>query len=182
MIFAKLRMLRMEWCSTVNNNHRWHSGRKEISRSAHQCGCPTRFHPAGYLHGYRLWRHRNSQSCWFDYPVLLSGFPATHIVAYSLETVVAEKFQTMVVRSTLNSRMKDFFDSIIPKHYRSIKWFGKSQTGCYLTGRNWKSRALPISHFSNQFLLAEKWLASHFQKEIGGLGSPPRWKKWHGQA
>jgi predicted nucleotidyltransferase component of viral defense system len=45
-----------------------------------------------------------------DYPVLLSGFPATHIVAYSLETVVAEKFQTMVVRSTLNSRMKDFFD------------------------------------------------------------------------
>jgi hypothetical protein len=71
-----------------------------------------------------------------DYPVLLSGFPATHIVAYSLETVVAEKFQTMVVRSTLNSRMKDFFDSIIPKHYRSIKWFGKSQTGCYLTGRN----------------------------------------------
>jgi predicted nucleotidyltransferase component of viral defense system len=45
-----------------------------------------------------------------DYPVLLPGFPATHIVAYSLETVVAEKFQTMVVRSTLNSRMKDFFD------------------------------------------------------------------------
>ncbi len=45
-----------------------------------------------------------------DYPALLSGFPATHIRAYSLETVVAEKFQTMVVRSTLNSRMKDFFD------------------------------------------------------------------------
>jgi predicted nucleotidyltransferase component of viral defense system len=45
-----------------------------------------------------------------DYPVLLSGFPATHIIAYSLETVVAEKFQTMVVRSTLNSRMKDFYD------------------------------------------------------------------------
>jgi predicted nucleotidyltransferase component of viral defense system len=45
-----------------------------------------------------------------DYPILLSGFPETHIVAYSLETVVAEKFQTMVVRSTLNSRMKDFYD------------------------------------------------------------------------
>ncbi len=45
-----------------------------------------------------------------DYPVLLSGFPATHIIAYSLETVVAEKLQTIVVRSTLNSRMKDFFD------------------------------------------------------------------------
>lgn len=45
-----------------------------------------------------------------DYPVLLPGFPATHIIAYSLETVVAEKFQTMVAKSTSNSRMKDFFD------------------------------------------------------------------------
>jgi predicted nucleotidyltransferase component of viral defense system len=45
-----------------------------------------------------------------DYPIILPGFPATHIIAYSLETVVAEKFQTMIVRSTLNSRMKDFFD------------------------------------------------------------------------
>jgi hypothetical protein len=45
-----------------------------------------------------------------DYPILLPEFPTTNIVAYSLETVVAEKFQTMVVRSTLNSRMKDFYD------------------------------------------------------------------------
>ncbi len=31
-------------------------------------------------------------------------------VAYSLETVVAEKFQTMIVRAFSNSRMKDFYD------------------------------------------------------------------------
>lgn len=45
-----------------------------------------------------------------DYPVLLTDFPSANIIAYSLETVVAEKFQTMIERTTFNSRMKDFFD------------------------------------------------------------------------
>lgn len=45
-----------------------------------------------------------------DYPILLADFPSTNIMAYSLETVVAEKFQTMIERTTFNSRMKDFFD------------------------------------------------------------------------
>ena len=45
-----------------------------------------------------------------DYPNLLDGFPNTDIMAYSLETVVAEKFQTMISRAETNSRMKDFYD------------------------------------------------------------------------
>lgn len=45
-----------------------------------------------------------------DYPVLLADLPSTNILAYSLETVVAEKFQTMIERTTFNSRMKDFYD------------------------------------------------------------------------
>lgn len=48
-----------------------------------------------------------------DYPMLIDGFPETSLMAYSLETVVAEKFQTMVVRATSNSRMKDFYDLYI---------------------------------------------------------------------
>jgi predicted nucleotidyltransferase component of viral defense system len=36
--------------------------------------------------------------------------PEVNIYAYSLETVVAEKFQTMIDRGVLNSRMKDFYD------------------------------------------------------------------------
>ena len=36
--------------------------------------------------------------------------PSVNIQAYSLETVVAEKFHTMIDRDVLNSRMKDFFD------------------------------------------------------------------------
>ena len=45
-----------------------------------------------------------------DYPLLLADIPAINIKAYSLETVVAEKFHAMVDRDVTNSRMKDFFD------------------------------------------------------------------------
>ena len=45
-----------------------------------------------------------------DFPLLLQDVPAIKIQAYSLETVVAEKFHAMVERDVNNSRMKDFFD------------------------------------------------------------------------
>lgn len=45
-----------------------------------------------------------------DYPNLLEGFPDTNIMAYSLETVIAEKVQTLIARAEANSRMKDFYD------------------------------------------------------------------------
>jgi predicted nucleotidyltransferase component of viral defense system len=45
-----------------------------------------------------------------DYPVLLPDNPVPRISAYSMETVIAEKFQAMIELATLNSRMKDFYD------------------------------------------------------------------------
>lgn len=45
-----------------------------------------------------------------EYPLLLDGLPAVNIMAYSLETVVAEKFQAMIELSESNSRLKDFYD------------------------------------------------------------------------
>lgn len=45
-----------------------------------------------------------------SYPILLETLPEVDIWAYSLETVVAEKYQAMIDHSTENSRMKDFFD------------------------------------------------------------------------
>lgn len=45
-----------------------------------------------------------------DYPALLDGMEDIPVMAYSLETVVAEKFQTMIARTVINSRMKDFYD------------------------------------------------------------------------
>jgi predicted nucleotidyltransferase component of viral defense system len=45
-----------------------------------------------------------------SYPTLLQELPAPNILAYSLETVVAEKFQAMIDLSEVNSRYKDFYD------------------------------------------------------------------------
>ena len=45
-----------------------------------------------------------------DYPLLLNDLPPVELYAYSLETLIAEKFHTMVDRDESNSRMKDFFD------------------------------------------------------------------------
>jgi predicted nucleotidyltransferase component of viral defense system len=44
-----------------------------------------------------------------EYPTLLD-FPAPKLRAYPRETVVAEKYQAIVVLGIANSRMKDFFD------------------------------------------------------------------------
>lgn len=44
-----------------------------------------------------------------ELPVLLD-LPAPRLLAYPMETVIAEKFQAMVVLTETNSRMKDFYD------------------------------------------------------------------------
>jgi predicted nucleotidyltransferase component of viral defense system len=44
------------------------------------------------------------------YPTLMEELPAPNILACSLETVVAEKFQAMIDLSEVNSRYKDFYD------------------------------------------------------------------------
>ena len=45
-----------------------------------------------------------------DFPLLLPNIPSVNLQAYSLETVIAEKFHTMLDRDEYNSRMKDFFN------------------------------------------------------------------------
>lgn len=44
-----------------------------------------------------------------DYPTILA-LPAPRIRGYTRESLIAEKFHTMVLRGLLNSRMRDFFD------------------------------------------------------------------------
>jgi len=45
-----------------------------------------------------------------NYPTLLTDFAAPRLRAYPRETVIAEKFQALVVLEMANSRLKDFFD------------------------------------------------------------------------
>jgi hypothetical protein len=47
-----------------------------------------------------------------DYPTILD-LPAPKIRGYSRETVVAEKFQAMVMLGQFNTRLKDFFDILL---------------------------------------------------------------------
>lgn len=44
-----------------------------------------------------------------EFPVLLD-FPSPHLLAYSPESAIAEKFHAMVILDSANSRMKDFYD------------------------------------------------------------------------
>jgi predicted nucleotidyltransferase component of viral defense system len=46
-----------------------------------------------------------------DYPVMLD-LPSPHILVYSMESVVAEKFEAIVKLNFVSSRMKDFFDLV----------------------------------------------------------------------
>ena len=45
-----------------------------------------------------------------DYPILLDQLPSVNIMAYSLETVIAEKMHAIVDLADQSSRMKDYYD------------------------------------------------------------------------
>lgn len=45
-----------------------------------------------------------------DYPILLEHLPSANILAYSLETVIAEKMHTVIDLADQSSRMKDYYD------------------------------------------------------------------------
>jgi hypothetical protein len=50
-----------------------------------------------------------------EYPTVLEN-KKVKVLAYSKETIVAEKFEALVKLSTINSRMKDFFDIVFLAH------------------------------------------------------------------
>ena len=45
-----------------------------------------------------------------DYPILLEQLPSVNIMAYSLETVIAEKMHAIIDLADQSSRMKDYYD------------------------------------------------------------------------
>lgn len=48
-----------------------------------------------------------------SYPTLINELNPPDIMAYSIETVIAEKFHAMILNGAFNSRMKDFYDVYI---------------------------------------------------------------------
>ena len=45
-----------------------------------------------------------------DYPILLEHLPSANILAYSIETVIAEKLHAVIDLADQSSRMKDYYD------------------------------------------------------------------------
>ena len=45
-----------------------------------------------------------------EYPTIISGLNHPILKAYSIETLIAEKFEAMISLGEYNSRMKDFYD------------------------------------------------------------------------
>jgi hypothetical protein len=56
----------------------------------------------------------------FEYPVLLH-FPAAHLRAYTVETIVAEKLEALVVLGMANSRLKDYYDLFLISNTFTLK-------------------------------------------------------------
>lgn len=56
------------------------------------------------------------------FPTLLDGMAAPELLAYNDETTVAEKFETMIRRGLVNSRMKDFYD--LSRFARTVSFNG----------------------------------------------------------
>ena len=96
-----------------------------------------------------------------EYPVIFSEMKAPELIAYSLETVVAEKFQTMIDRGEANSRMKDYYDlyRIILSHK-----FDENDllSAIIATFDNRKTEYIPNHQlfsdgFANNPLLVQRW-------------------------
>ncbi len=76
-----------------------------------------------------------------DYPAILD-FPKPHMKAYPVESVISEKFETMVKLGLLNSRMKDFYDLWLLIHQFDFK--GENLVGAIK--KTFHHRKTPLPH------------------------------------
>lgn len=104
-----------------------------------------------------------------EYPLLLDDLPSVNIMAYSLETVVAEKFQAMIELSENNSRMKDFYDLYTLLHSNTIdsNWLEKAIHATLKNRKTTYEENHPL--FSNDFPTNPQFqmLWKAFMKKIG---------------
>ena len=98
-----------------------------------------------------------------EFPVLLDG-RAPKILIYPKETVISEKFETMVNRGHINSRMKDFYDIWLLSELFDFNYTTLHRAIC----NTFKNRHVPIprecpecftEEFYNDPLKALQWKA-----------------------
>lgn len=86
------------------------------------------------------------------YPAMLE-FPAPHVLTYSREAVVAEKFEAMVVLGARNSRIKDFFDI----HYLATNFTFDGAELAEAIRRTFERRKTPLPQDVPVGLTEEYW-------------------------
>lgn len=101
-----------------------------------------------------------------ELPSMLN-FPKAHLLCYSRESAVAEKFQAMVHLSDANSRMKDFYDIYVLS--RQFDFDGKTLAEAIrLTFKNRATEIpLEISSFRKEFIDMKEVQWKAFRKKLG---------------
>jgi hypothetical protein len=98
------------------------------------------------------------------FPTLLNDFPAPTLRVYPVYTVIAEKYQAMVMLGMANSRMKDFYDLAVIA--RRTELDGATLAGAIAATFARRSTALPTvrpvaltSQFSEDETKRRQWQA-----------------------
>lgn len=109
---------------------------------------------------------------WVDYPTLL-GDEAARVQAYHPATAVAEKYQTMVEKGLLNSRVKDYYDIWMLSH--SLSFQGQvlrdSIVATFASRATVIPRVLPnelTSAYTDQATARNQWAS--FAKKLRDVG------------
>ena len=102
-----------------------------------------------------------------EYPVLLTGEPV-HLLAYPIESSIAEKLQAMVTLGDANSRMKDFYDVWICSKHLDFA----DGTLCKAVDATFKNRktTIPIGEvraFTTAFAERHRVQWNAFAKKVG---------------
>lgn len=102
-----------------------------------------------------------------QYPVLL-GCDSIQLLAYPVETAIAEKLQAMIALGSTNSRMKDFYDVWVCSAHLDFN----SKTLLEAISATFENRQTPIpaeepQAFSAEFVRAQRIQWNAFVKKIG---------------
>lgn len=96
-------------------------------------------------------------------PILLPAFEQPEVLTYSLESVIAEKFDAIISRMELTSRMKDFFDiyylAITCNFEGDILREAISETLLNRKTSNARNAISEIKQFSHDRDMAARWRA-----------------------
>jgi len=111
---------------------------------------------------------------WLDYPSLLD-LPRPRLRAYRRETVIAEKFQTMVMLGTKNSRMRDFFDVYMLSKFQTLDGglLAEALRATFERRRTEFSDGLPLALTSEFAAMKDKQVQWRAFLKKNGLSSAP---------